>query len=249
MPDVGRRTLPTPWVRVALAVLIGVVSASRVQAQLSPQFCGALTNGFGPFDYRYDRFKPSPGDQGSYHFALRIVEDNHFTPEVEALIRGKTNTTPQLDLDYTIRAFPNHHRVLAALIRLWERTKSPQPGNLPRPIECYFERAVRFQPDDTTVRMLYAMFLHKDNRHLEALRQLEGALSYAQDNAFTHYNIGLVYLDVNEPTKALAQAHRALALGFPRMELKSRLVALGKWQEPLADLVPLDPATPVNATK
>ena len=240
------RRFPPPawWARVALLALIAAASFGRVQAQLSPEFCGSLAQSLGPFEYRYDRFKPAPGDQEGYLPKLRIVESNHFTPEVETLTRGKTSTTgPQLDLDFVLRAFPNHHRALAALIRLWERTKSPQPGDLPRPVECYFERAVRFQPDDTTARLLYATFLHKDKRLPEALEQLKRAKYYAADNAFTHYNIGLVFLDAGEPGEALVQAHRAMSLGFERTGLKDKLVALGRWQDPAPSATSSDTAS------
>ncbi|MDP1693703.1 MAG: ABC transporter permease [Burkholderiaceae bacterium] len=226
--------------------LIAAAGAGHAQAQLSPQFCGSLENAYGPFEYRFDRFKPAPDDREPHQAKRRIVEDNHFTPEVEALIRGKTSTTPQHDLDYTLRAFPNHHRALATLMRLWERGRSPQPGDLPRPVECYFERAVRFQPDDTTARLLYATFLHKDKRKPEALQQLERARFHAGDNGFTHYNIGLVFLDVGEPEQALAQAHRAMDLGFERTGLKDKLVALGRWQDP-APPMPSSDAAPAPA--
>jgi tetratricopeptide (TPR) repeat protein len=229
--------MPSRWVRMALVALLAAAGTVRVHAQAAEQPCGSLANAYGPFEYRFDRFKPIPGDHLSHQGHLQVVEAFHFTPEVEALIRGKAGSIAT-DLDYTLRAFPNHHRALSALMRYWERAKSPQPGNLPRPAECYFERAVRFQPDDTTARMLYAMFLHKDKRGAEARQQLEYATTYAADNAFTHYNIGLVYFDLGEPANALSQAHRALALGFPRMELKNRLVAIGKWQEPAADAPP-----------
>ncbi len=244
MSDGRRFPPPAWWVRVTLVALIAAAGAGHAQAQLSAQFCGSLEHPLGPFDYRQDRFKPKPGDQEPHRAKLRIVEDNHFTPEVEALIRGKSSSTgPQLDLDFVLRAFPNHHRALAALMRLWERTKSPQPGDLPRPVECYFERAVRFQPDDTTARLLYATLLYGDKRKPEALEQLERARFHAGDNGFTHYNIGLVFLDVGEPEQALAQAHRAMNLGFERTGLKDKLVALGRWQDPAPPMPSSDAAS------
>lgn len=128
------------------------------------------------------------------------------------------------------------------MMRYGERTKSPQPPNVRYPVECYFLRAIRFQPDDTTVRMLYATFLQKQGREKEANAQLQQASVDAKDDAFTHYNIGLVYLDGKNYDEALRQAHRAYALGFPRMELKTRLQAAGHWREPQAS-----PAAPASS--
>lgn len=246
MSDGRRSRPPACWAQFTLVALIAAVGAGDSQAQLSQEFCGPIANAYGPFDYRHDRFVPTPGDQMSHPAKIQLVESHHFTPQVEALIRGQEGTLAG-DLDYTLRVFPNHHRALAALMRLWERTKSPQPGDLPRPVECYFERAVRFQPDDTTARLLYATFLHKDKRKREALEQLDRARFHAGDNGFTHYNIGLVCLDVGEPDQALIQAHRAMSLGFERTALKDRLVALGRWRDP-AMPVPSsgDASTPVK---
>jgi uncharacterized protein (TIGR02996 family) len=131
-----------------------------------------------------------------------------------------------------------------------EKTKSPQPPNATYPVECYFVRAIRFQRDDTTVRMLYATFLQKAGRKQEADAQLESAAELAKDNAFTHYNIGLIYLDGKNYEGALREAHRADALGFPRTELKDRLQAAGKWHEPAgrsdAQRPPAPPSAPVD---
>ena len=183
--------------------------------------CGSLTNHYGPFDYRTERTG-----------RLRIVEGAHFTPEVEAVIRGHTSAYVGDDLSFTLRTSPNHHRALLAAVRLGERTKSPQPPHLEFSIECYFDRAIRFQPDDTVVRSLYAQYLGKSGRAAEAAKQLQTATALAKDNPLTHYNIGLVYFELKDYDHALAQAHKAAELGYVRPELPDRLKQVGKWQEP-----------------
>jgi len=219
----GERTCRIARMLAALALSC----ASAAIAQPAASACGSLANAFGPYDYRVER-----GQQ------LHLVESAHFTPPVEALIGGNSGYLGG-DLDYTLRAFPNHHRALVSMMRYGERTKSPQPPNVRYPIECYFVRAIRFQPDDSIVRMLYATFLQKQGREKEANAQLQQASVDAKDDAFTHYNIGLVYLDGKNYDEALRQAHRAYALGFPRMELKTRLQQAGHWREP-----PASPAAP-----
>jgi tetratricopeptide (TPR) repeat protein len=214
------------------ALVASALAPGAADAQVSALACGELTNSFGPFEYRMDRFVLPPGDPMPYRGKLAIVEREHFTPPVEALTRGQSSVEPGPDLDYTLRAFPNHHRALAALLRAAQRNTTPQPLGLPRPIECYFERALRFRADDTTARLLYAKFLLAKQRRPEALTQIAQATEYAKEMGFTHYNIGLLYLEAAEPAQALAAAHRAMQLGFPGGILRDRLVALGRWTEP-----------------
>ncbi len=116
--------------------------------------------------------------------------------------------------------------------RLVDREKTDQPRYAQWSMACYYERAIRFQPDDHIVRLLYATYLIKKNRLEEARSQLEKAISLDVENAFTHFNVGLVYTDMKDYDRALAQAHIAMQLGLPRTELKDRLVAAGKWVEP-----------------
>ncbi len=216
------------WLAAALAV------AATTAALAQNGGCGSLASSYGPYDYRRER-----------HDKLRIVEQNHFTPEVAALLRGKSGPLGA-DLDFVLRASPNHHRALEALVRLRERPELLQRSGLPRTVECYFDRALRFQPNDTTVRLFYVTLLIQQNRRDEALRELERARGYAGDNPFTHHNIGLLYLDAGAPAQALAQAHRALELGFVRDDLRARLAAGGHWRDP-APSVPRQAAEPASA--
>jgi len=212
-----------------LAALAVVLGCSGAIAQVSASGCGELGNAYGPFEYRRDRHHTA--DSMPYQQKINLVENAHFTAQVEALIAGVTGPIGA-ELDYTLRVFPNHHRALLAVMKFGLKTKSAQPATLPRPIECYFERALRFAPDDTTARMLYASFLINGKRKPEALTQLERARFDAGDNGFTHYNIGLVLLDADEPAQALVQAHRAMSLGFMRGDLRDKLVSLGRWRDP-----------------
>jgi Tfp pilus assembly protein PilF len=145
-------------------------------------------------------------------------------------MRGERGYLGQ-DLDYTLRAFPNHHRALIALQRYEARLQSiGVQDRLPRPVECYYERAVRWRPKDPVVRMIYAQFLYRQNRGAEAAGHLQAAESLAGDNGFTHYNIGLVYMEGKDYVRAREQASRALELGFERATLREQLAALGQWQ-------------------
>lgn len=209
-----------------LLVLFALMASFSALAQSNALACGDLKNGYGPFDYRTDRSK------------LEVVEQFHFTPEVEALIRGKSSAKLGQDLAYTLNAFPNHHRALMSVMRYGQKLKTPQPEDMQYSVECYFQRALRFRPDDTVARMIYATFLSTNGRSPEALRELDQAEKLAGDNAFTYYNLGLIYLDMKEYEKALTQAHKAMALGFNRTGLRDKLTEAGKWRAPEEAQIP-----------
>lgn len=220
-----RLLLPTgTWALLMAAALAGKASAQ--------QACGALNNGFGPFDYRPSHYVAGPGDSQPHAEKLNLVQIAHFTPAVESLIRGETSRRPGGDIDYTLRAFPNHHRALLAVIRLGEVEKREQPIGMRYPVDCWLERAVRFRPDDVIVRMIRASYFGKKGRRDDAMLDLGVVDRLAADNPFTRYNLGLTYFELGAFEEALAQAHRAMALGMQRAELKEQLVAAGRWREP-----------------
>lgn len=213
----GRATLPAH--RAFRAFSFGLICFVTFAACAQTSNCGSLQNAYGPFDYRADRDK------------LGIVEQYHFRPEVEALIRGTSGKLGG-DLDYTLRAFPNHHRALMAVLRYGQKAKSPQPNDLPLPVECYFERALSFRPDDALARMIYSKFLASRARKTEAIAQLEIATHSAGENALSHYNAGLIYFDLGEYAKALTEAHKAMELGYSATALRDQLKGVGRWVEP-----------------
>jgi hypothetical protein len=195
--------------------------------------CGPLNIGaFGrPLDFRTEKH------------SLEIVERAHFTPNVENVITGQTGLIGG-DLDYTLRASPNHHRALMSLIRLGEKHKSERPPGLRYSIPCYFNRAIRFVPDDEVVRMIFAIYLVKKGKNKEALDELTYAKDRGADDANFNYNLGLVYLSLGKYDEALIYAHKAYIAGFPLPGLKDKLKRAGKWKEPNQNLGELQPLLP-----
>lgn len=231
----------------AFAILSSFLATAPAFAQVDASLCGSLENAFGPYDYRADHHIQAMGDQMPHSEKRLLVEGPHFSARVENLIgaqSGGQSGPPGADIDYTLRAFPNHHRALMAVMRYGEKTNSQQPAGLRRTVECYFERAIRFKPDDTIARIIYSTYLVKNKRVPEAVVQLESATRIAADNAFSHYNIGLAYFDMKIYDRALAQAHRALALGFERMELRDQLEKAGQWKDSVV-AAPAEPPAPV----
>ena len=207
-------------VLVAALAVFGTSQPALAQAP-SADLCGGLSNGdYGPFDFR----KP--------HYLLATVEKNHFAPKVEQLIGGQSGYDVGGDLSFVLIVFPNHARALMAMMRLGEKEKRDKPVGARFEVECYFERALRFRPDDNVVRMMYSIFLSTKSRQAEALRHLRQVVETAGDNPFTHYNAGLLYFDLKEYDKAAAQARTAQTQGFPGASLINKLKAIGKWTEP-----------------
>ena len=145
--DTDRQLCRSASVAALFAVAI-LGTSFHASAQQFASGCGPIENAYGPYDYRTDRDK------------LPIVEGAHFTPEVEALVRGRTGLVGG-DIDYTLRAFPNHHRALVSMMKLGERMKAPQVPGAHYSVECYFDRALRFKPNDTACRTTSTVWLPK----------------------------------------------------------------------------------------
>jgi tetratricopeptide (TPR) repeat protein len=186
-----------------------------------------------PMDYRTDRKM------------LSTVEGGHFQPQVEDLIQPMFDSFGA-DLDYTLHAYPNHHRALLTLIRLGERERTDEPKGTRYTIDCYLRRAIRWRSDDLIARMIYAQYLIKKNRLQDARAQLGYVGTKAGDNPFTHFNLGLSYFDMKAYDEALEQAHLAAALGMENEKLKNKLIEVGQWREPVVG--PDGAASAVSAT-
>lgn len=206
--------------QISLAVVLAAgLWSGTVLAQAEPG-CGSLRNAYGPFDYR----TANEQQKG-------IVETAHFTPGVETLTRGKTGPFGG-DIRYTLIVFPNHPRALLSMERLVEKERANPARDAWYTIECFYERALRFRPDDHVVRLLFVNFLVKKKETDEALKHLNYVAETTQDNPFAQFNVGMLYMDMKLYDKALAQAHRVMAMGFDRRELRERLTAAGRWVEP-----------------
>lgn len=183
--------------------------------------CQGGGQGPGPADYRDPQFKQ----------LLWNVETHHFQPDVQQLNENvHLNATIQDNLDYTLRAFPNHHRALYALMRYQWRKKSTM--GYP-PAECYLQRAIAFAPDDGTVKHLYGLFLHKEGHLHEALEQYKAALELQPRSNELHYNVGLLYFDLKQYDEAMHHAAIAYRLGYPLPGLRDMLKDAGHWDASL----------------
>lgn len=204
-------------------MLVFPVAPSLAQERPIPPLvidCGnPFVNAYGPFDYR----TATPEQK-------KLVESIHFTQGVETLRSGATGKVAS-DLDYTLRAFPNHPRALTAMVRLAARDRTPVPAGAQWPMECYLERAVQFAPDDMAVRQIRGTYYATVGRNEDAVRDLQAVVEKHPDNATAHYNLGLAHFALKQYDAAVADARRAAALGLQLEGLKKKLKAAGKWAD------------------
>ncbi|HKU15962.1 MAG TPA: hypothetical protein VJQ52_16325 [Steroidobacteraceae bacterium] len=203
-----------------------IIAAALLQAGVAladEATCGSLKNAYGPFDYRSDFNRKNK---------IPIVEGAHFQPEVEALQMGGPIYYSHRDLigglDYTLRAIPNHHRALSALARYALRGWETDPY---RTADCYFDRAIRFTPDDAQVRMIYGSYLHRKKDLKGALEQYTVARELLPGSVELAYNFGLLYLDMGDKQKAREEAVQAYSGGYPLPGLRDKLARAGLWSK------------------
>jgi tetratricopeptide (TPR) repeat protein len=192
--------------------------------------CGPIENHYGPYDYN------DPADRGE---RLTVVERFHFTSSVEGLSAGASGTVPA-DLDYTLKAFPNHARALWAMAR-YQLQQPWRLGDRHLSAECYFDRALRWRRSDATVWMINGLYLARRGDKAGALERYATALKLAPNDGEIHYNAALLYLDMNKLEQARPHAKRAYELGHPLPGLKNRMLKSGAWTQ--KDILDLKPAS------
>ncbi len=217
--------------RQLLVAVSGVMLLAHTSAQTLAG-CGSLANNYGPHDYRDWKDLPEIDPVTKEMSPLQLVEGAHFIDTCEALIKCKRGSIGA-DLDYTLRAFPNHHRALVAMMRYGEMTRRPQPPDARFTVDCYFRRALVWRPEDAIARLLYATYLNENKRVADAKVQLKEAAKHAGDNAFTVYNLGMVALDLNDVDMAVDAARRSYGAGMKHTALRQRLQAMNRWPSDL----------------
>lgn len=193
--------------------------APWVGSSLDGDRCYGKRQGVGPFDYLY---------RSALQKELNVVEGYHFTSDVESLRKGKSGKI-ELDIDYTLRAFPNHHRALNAMIRYQQKIGRREVLRLRSieipPAECYLQRAVNFSPTDATTHMLYAMHLRNLGEKQQARGMYETAHKLAPKDLQIQYNFALLLVDLDELDTAQELADTIYGQGYPLPGLKRKLEA------------------------
>ncbi len=196
--------------------------------------CGPLKNfnDFGPFDYQAPENRVSTGADPMGR--IKRVENVHFQDEMK-LINLKQFSIDRLsgEFTYTLRIFPNHPEALHALSKL-ERVAG---GKLPQTAltvftpkisaDCFFDRAIRFRPEDKAVHLVYGMHLHQRRNFKEALVAYEKAEALGEESTYLSYNLGLLHTDLKNWEKAAAYARKAYGKGATFPGLRERIEKAG----------------------
>jgi len=176
---------------------------------------------YGPFDYSNHEHRQR---------YLGVVDGNHFNEDVENLVRGQTGTVFE-DLMYTLRIFPNHHRALNAMARLYRRDGGfPIGADVLLPLDDFFQRAILFSPRDSIPHMVYAIHFHRAKEYDNALMYYQNALKLDPNSVELHYNLGLFYADIEDYEKSLHHAKKAYEMGHPLAGLRNKLIRAEVWE-------------------
>lgn len=195
-------------------------TAPWVGESLSGTLCTGSEQGYGPYDYT---------QRGYLISELNLVESAHFKPGVEMLKEGTSQKSALYsDLDYTLRAFPNHHRALNTLIRFLITNVDYRSTQLSPP-ECYFLRALNFSPKDSMTHMLYGIFLQRSKKYELALQAYKTSEMYNESNTQLQYNLGLLYFDMKDYKEAKNYATKVYEKNFPFQGLKNKLKRADAW--------------------
>lgn len=215
---------------LGVVLLLGLIPASGADPR-----CQNIDDNvnFGPYDYRDKSAANRP--------RINIVEKHHYTKyHRQAALNGQTEPLQDVlgNMTYTLRALPNHPGALYHLA-VWELSlRRYSKDIIPRleslsgyaPVSCYFERAARFAPDDPNVYNAWGRVLHRAGKPVEAATMFEKVVQLAPKSAAAHYNLGLAYFAIQQYEKSAGAARRAYELGYPRTELRQRLLHKGFWK-------------------
>lgn len=202
--------------------------------------CNGGEQGFGPFDYTSAKQR-NELTGGSKNTNLSIVEHRHFTSNVENLVKGETSSTPEGDLNYTLRAWPNHHRALLSIIKYQLNiTNGLMKGKLNTPPECYLQRAIHFSPNDSISYSLYAYYMKSLGKNEEAVKYYQIALKKAPNNSKIAYSYSLLLIELKRYDEALEYAKIAYSSGQAPKALREKLQKLKVWDKNGEDSVSLD---------
>lgn len=201
----------------AAAASLGLAAGA---ADRGPENCGnPFDNGeVGPYDYNNAEDRTNPQK-------IPLVERFHFNRDVEGLDKGASSAYAMDDLDYTLRAIPNHPRALNAVARY-----DVEKGGIPprwRSAECWFDRALTFRPEDGTAWLVYANYKARKNDDEAALDAYQRAKKLLPDSVEVDYNLGLLYFKLGRYDESLAHARTAYAGNYPLQGLRRKLAGKG----------------------
>jgi len=227
-----------------VAMLAMFMGATLAQADEAPKAPSAPPPGavepptFGycfPSAHPRDRLNPQDYRSATAHWK-GMVEGAHFESHYEAYLAGfmlvqgahKHGEYVTAGFEYTLWGFPNHPRALAAIEQLSYRDhKTDQLPKMQFKVWCYFQRAVKWYPDDPMPHAIYAYYLARRDRRSEALFEIWRAEQLDPGTVDVSLYLAFAYIKLNEFEKAAVYAKKAYAQGYPLPWLRQRLAKEG----------------------
>lgn len=199
--------------------------------------CDPVTYGgaqYGPIDY-YDKKNHKAQSGGSFTAGLEgennitIVTKYHFNLDIMRLKKGQTGVHIAGDLDYTLRALPNHPMALDTISRFEIlRKKSAdfkaRQKAMPYFADCYFQKALNiFGYNQPQTYMLWGLHKYRQKKYQEAIKYLTRAESFEFESADLAYYFGLTYFQLGKIDKAQQYSDIAYKMGYQLPGLKNML--------------------------
>jgi len=197
-----------------LAVGTGV-PAPWVGTNLYGKKCQGTRIPYGPYDYLQRQRLQSQ---------LFIVEEYHLSPQILRLEQG-TTTSAIKEIQYTLMAWPNHHKALYAAYqyRLIHRGDWLQNVNSATPVECHLQRAIKFSPKDPVPYMILGLLMHDFEQYKLALKSFRTANRLLPNDVITQYNMGLTLVELGQYDEAAQLVEEIYRTDFPLQGLKNKL--------------------------
>lgn len=160
-------------------------------------------------------------------FKAKDTYENHLEPAMQLMQEGIYSEAVIADLNFLLVRWPNHYPALQTLIK-YEAGGGRTTKYLS--VSCYFQRATWFVPDDANIFVLNGVYRHRKGDYEGAERSWKVAVSIDGESAEAHYNLGLLYVRLEDYSSAVEHAQLAYELGYPLPGLKAKLVRNGHWE-------------------
>jgi len=181
---------------------------------------------FGPHNF-YDQKNHQVGVDGRKSESnITIVTNYHFTQDIIRLERGRTGFELYGDLDYTLRALPNHPQALDTVSRFETKRKQLKQyakiqTAMPYSADCYFQRAFNvFGNKQPQTWMIWGLHKHRQGVYKKAIEFYERAKHGGLQSAELDYYLGLSYFKLKNYSKARVHADLAYEHGYQLPGLK-----------------------------
>lgn len=201
----------------------GTAKARVAASSISRLECQPISYLTDPSDYR------ERDSTTQMQWGIQDVFRNHLYPALERMRQGDYSEPVMADLNFLLRHWPNHLPGLEALIQY--AAGGGKPYNF-EPPNCYFLRAREFVPQDVGVVLLEGYYFWQKADTARAIETYQTALRIDPKSLDAHYNLGLLYFQMGDYGKAVANARVAYAGGYPLPGLRNMLQRSGHWGDP-----------------